>query len=108
VYSFRLEDDELILKKAMANLYVEREAYNGALYLTTGRLVFVGYMMDIRRKYVADISLVHIKEIKPGKTFFVIPNVIQITTINGGTLKFIVDRRDEWVAAISRQIDSVE
>ena len=37
--------------------------------------------MDITHKYVKEVALVHITEIKPEKTLFMIPNVIVISTM---------------------------
>lgn len=104
MYSFPLEEQEIILKKDHANLYCDGEAYAGAFYLTNERLVFVGYLMDIHDKYITDVPLNHITEVIPGKTFYLIPNVIKISTIRERKLKFIVKGRDEWLAAINKQL----
>lgn len=104
MYSFPLEEQERIVKKDHANLYCDGEAYAGAFYLTSDRLVFVGYLMDIHDKYVEEVPLSHIAEISPGKTFFLIPNVINVSTIRNRKLKFIVKGRDSWISAINEQI----
>ncbi len=103
VYSFPLEEDEVIIKKGMANLYCEDAVLNGALYLTNQRLVFVGYLLDLAHKQLEEVPLVHIKEIKPEKTFFIIPNVIVLTTIRDRKLKLIVHGRNSWLSDINRQ-----
>lgn len=107
MYSFSLEEREFILKKDLANLYCGSEAYAGALYLTSERLVFVGYLLDIESKYIEEVPLTHIEDIKPEKTFFVIPNVIAVKTIRDRNLKFIVNGRDSWLNAIRQQIDKL-
>lgn len=107
MYSFPLEEQELILKKDLANLYCGSSAYTGALYLTSERLVFVGYLLDIESKYIEEVPLTHIEDIKAEKTFFVIPNVIAIRTIRARNLKFIVNNRDSWLDAIKQQIGKV-
>lgn len=107
MYSFPLEDQELIIKKGLANLYCNGEAYAGALYLTSVRMVFVGYLLDIENKYIEEIPLAHIEDIGLEKTFFVIPNVIVIRTIKDRRIKFIVRKRDSWFEAINRQIKNV-
>lgn len=107
MYRFPIEERESIIKKDHANLYCDGEAYTGAFYLTSERLVFVGYLMDIDSKYIEEVPLAHISEAKPGKTFFLIPNVINISTIRNRELKFIVNDRDKWLAEINRQISNL-
>lgn len=105
MYKFPLEESESIVKKGMASLHDGIDAYSGALYLTTERVVFVGYLMDITRKYMVDVSLAHICDIKGDRTFYIIPNVLKIATIRDKQLNFVVSERNDWIAAISRQID---
>ena len=50
MYSFPLADNEEIIKKSHASLHLEDSAFTGAFYLTSERLVFVGYVMDITRE----------------------------------------------------------
>jgi hypothetical protein len=107
VYSFPLEEQECIIKKDHANLYCDGEAFVGAFYLTSERIVFVGYLLDINDKYIEEVPLSHITEITPGKTFLVIPNVLNVSTIKDRTLKFIVKGRDHWLAAINEQLEQV-
>lgn len=107
MYSFPIEPDEQILKKDHANLYVGGNAFNGALYLTNERLVFVGYLLDLRQKYMEEIPLVHIKEMVPEKTFYLIPNVLVVTTIRGRKVKIVVNKRDEWLTGINKQIERI-
>jgi len=105
MYSFPLADNERILKKGHASLHIEHNAWTGALYLTTERLTFVGYMMDISRKYMEEIPLEHIAEVLAGKTFFVFPNVLAITTSNGLNARFIVNGRNSWIFAIKEELN---
>jgi len=104
MYSFPLSDNERILKKGHASLHIDLDAWTGALYLTTERLTFVGYMMDISRKYMEDIPLAHISEVSGGKTFFVFPNVLVIATIRGAKISFIVSDRNRWLLAIKEEL----
>lgn len=99
MYSFPLEEDEIILKKSMATLDLQ-DSYAGALYLTNFRLVFIGYLPHDRQKYMYDIPLVHIKTIKPVNTLLILPNGIYIETIRGQRLRLIVTKRDDWLKAI--------
>lgn len=109
MYSFQLEQGESILKKDLANLQTEEDdALQGALYLTNERLVYVGYILDISKKYKMEIPLAHIRAVRPAKTFFVIPNVLRIETIRDEKLKFVLSRRNEWLDEISKQINMLE
>ncbi|MEG6586502.1 GRAM domain-containing protein [Dendrosporobacter sp. 1207_IL3150] len=107
MYSFPLAESEQILNKDFANLYCDGDAFNGALYLTNERIVFVGYLLDINNKYIEEIPLVHIKEIKKDKTFFVIPNCLLVETIKERNLKFIISKRDKWYSKILEEINKL-
>lgn len=108
MYSFPVEDGENILKKGLVNLECNGEAFSGALYLTTERLVFVGYLLDITHKYMEDIPLTHISGITRGKSLFVIPNVLNIWTLQEKQLKFIVSGSEDWLVEINKQIALID
>jgi hypothetical protein len=103
VYSFPIETGENILKKGLVNLELDGEAFSGALYLTTERLVFIGYLLDITHKYMEDVPLAHISEMTRGKSLLIIPNVLNVWTIKDRKLKFIVSGSGEWLAEINKQ-----
>lgn len=107
MYSFPLENDEFIIKKCLASYTCNSEGLNGALYLTDKRLVFVGYSLNITNKYMEDVPLSHIKETLPAKTFYMIPNALKVITIKDKTIKFVVEDRNGWLAAIQQQIDMI-
>lgn len=106
MYSFPLGETEEIIKKGHASLHLEDSAFTGAFYLTTERLVFVGYVMDITRKHIEEIPLAHVSEVRGEKTFFVVPNVLAISSAWGKSLKIIVDpgSRNAWLDAIRQQL----
>ncbi len=110
MYSFPLGETEQIIKKSHASLHLEDSAFTGAFYLTNERLVFVGYVMDITRKHVAEIPLAHVSEVRGEKTFFVIPNVLMISSTLGKSMKVIVDpgSRKGWIEAIKQQLQKIE
>lgn len=108
MYSFPVEEGENILKKGLVNLELADETFSGALYLTTSRLVFVGYLLDITHKYMEEVPLTHIKEMRLGKSLLVIPNVLTIWTIKERKLKFIVRGSGEWLAEINKQIQCTD
>ena len=107
MYSFPVEADEHILKKDLVNLELDGETFSGALYLTTERLVFVGFLLDITHKYMEDVPLAHISEITRGKSLFIIPNVLNVCTIKDKTLKFVVNGSKEWFTEINKQISLI-
>lgn len=108
MYSFPLQDKEQIVKKGHASMSVEGNAFSGALYLTNERLVFVGYLLNLNRKYLEEVPLEHISELKKEKTFYFIPNAFTVVSIRNRVLKIIIAKRDEWLKAISRQARQTE
>ncbi|WP_378955870.1 GRAM domain-containing protein [Pelosinus sp. sgz500959] len=107
MYSFPIETGENIIKKGLVSLQCDGEAFSGALYLTTERLVFVGYLLDITHKYMEEVPLAHIAELTKGKSLFVIPNVLNVLTIKERKLKFVVKGSGEWFDEINRQIQII-
>ena len=104
MYRFSLEKNEQILKKGTASLHIDRDALSGALYLTNERLMFVGFIFGAATQQQKAVSLKHIREIKVGKTLFILPNVLHIALDDGEHLKFVVHGRDEWLSAIRTQM----
>ncbi|MBP2641462.1 MAG: hypothetical protein H6Q66_2413 [Firmicutes bacterium] len=100
MYSFRLKDDELILKKDMANLQTESTHLTGAFYLTTNRLVFIGYLVDATQKFIEEVSFTQIREIRPEKTFGLLSNVLRIIRNDGTNIKILIKKRDDWMMEI--------
>ena len=107
MYSFPVEPGEDIIKKGLVNLELDSEAFSGALYLTTERLVFIGYLLDITHKYMEEVPLAHIVEIKRGKSLFIIPNVLNVLTLKERKLKFIVKGSSEWINEINKKIQEI-
>jgi hypothetical protein len=104
MYRFSLKENEQILKKGEASLHIDDVGLTGALYLTNERLVFVGFVLGAARQHEKAVLLQQIRELKTGKTFFIIPNVLEITIDDGERLNVIVRGRDEWLAAIRSQM----
>jgi len=108
VYSFLLEKNELILKKGMATIQKGENTSIGALYLTTERLAFVGYMRPAITSFCwLEVPLVHIDQLAEKKTFFLLDNVIDIDTIRGDNVKIIVQNRDLWLTQIKQQMEKL-
>ncbi|MDR3563178.1 MAG: hypothetical protein P4N59_17335 [Negativicutes bacterium] len=104
MYSFPLGEEETVVKKGHGSFHSGHDAWSGAFYLTNERLVFVGYAMDIRTKYMDEIHLTDVTEVKGGKTFFLIPNVLDITANRDRKWKVIVEGRGAWLTAIQDEL----
>jgi hypothetical protein len=100
MYRFSLKENEQILKKGEAILHIEEEGLSGALYLTNERLVFVGFVLGASHQQERSVSLKQIRKLTGGKTFFIIPNVLNITSDADEHLKIVIQERDAWLAAI--------
>ena len=108
MYVFQLLDRETILKKGVVAAQFGDWAGLGALYLTDERLVFIGYARtSITTAREEEIPLEHIDAVRPVKTFALLANAMDITTIRGQMVKFTLPGRDEWVEAIRRQMDRI-
>lgn len=108
MYSFNMLENEKILKKDLCNLAIEGTILNGAFYLTSERLVFVGYLLDQAHKHFTDLSLVHIDEIRREKTFRFIPNVLIVHSIQNVEWKLTLSGRDNWYDAVQKQLSLIE
>ena len=96
-YGFKLNENEKIMHKALANMHDNDLIVNGALYLTDERMVFVGYAPNTTTRMSCEVSLYHIKEVRPEKTFRFINNIIRIINIRDEHYKFIVDQQKRVV-----------
>jgi hypothetical protein len=108
MYRFELEEAEMILKKDLANLQSEENHLAGAFYLTTKRLVFVGYVIDATQKFMEEVTLAGIRELRPEKTFGILSNVIRIIRRNGTDIKILIKKRDEWLHEIQTQVGKLD
>ena len=106
-YGFEINENETILHKALANMEDNDLVANGALYLTNERMVFVGYILNSRTRVSCEVSLYHIKEVRPEKTFYVFNNIIRIISVRDEHYKFIVDTQREWLEQINRQLSVI-
>lgn len=109
--NFKMIEGETIIKEAKANRYANiLLSQGGKLYLTNKRIVFVGHGLNIGEGTIAvnldDILTVRLASSSMLALLFIpIPNAISIRTSNGTTHKFMVTKRNEWVDAISEQIN---
>ncbi len=108
MYSFSLRDDEKIVKKDHANFDSEMEKLHGALYLTTERLVFVGYVMGMDRKYLKEVSLGALKQVATARSLGIIPNALVVKTAEKEKLRFVIQHRNEWYQALRECLEPVD
>lgn len=106
-YDFAMTETEKIVHKALVNMHDNDLIANGAMYLTDERLVFVGYVPNERTRVFCEISLYHIKDVKPEKTFLVFNNIIRIIDIRDEQYKFIVDDQKVWLEQIDCQLKAL-
>jgi hypothetical protein len=94
--SFAGED---LVKEGGANHFRSIEAVGGWMYLTDRRLLFRSHSLNVQRHELS-IPLETISEAKPRMTFGIIPNGLEVKTIDGNTEKFVVEDRKGWVKKI--------
>ena len=102
-----MNENEKIMHKALANMHDNDLIVNGALYLTNERLCFVGYVPNSRTRMTCEVSLFHIKEVRPEKTFKIFNNVIRVINIRDEQYKFVVDGQKEWLERIHSQLSQI-
>jgi hypothetical protein len=107
MYRFTLKENEQILKKGEASMHIDDVGLTGALYLTNERLVFVGFVLGASHQQEKSVSLKQIRELTAGKTFFIIPNVLNVTIDDNEHFKIVIQGRDAWLAAIRGQMAAV-
>lgn len=107
-YGFDLNENEKIVHKALANMHDNDLIVNGALYLTNERLYFVGYLPNTGTRMFCEVSLYHVKEVRPEKTFRIFNNILRIIGIGEEQYKFIVDDQKIWLKEIDKQLNLLE
>jgi hypothetical protein len=95
-HSFPGED---LVKQGGANHFRNLEGVGGWMYLTDQRLLFRSHSMNIQRHELL-IPLQNISEVNPRMTFGIIPNGLEIKTVDGQREKFVVEDRRDWAKKI--------
>ncbi len=104
MYSFTPLKDEKLTRKGLANMYLGRESLFGALYLTNQRLLFVGYIHGNVYVNETSVALKQIREVRGGKTYFIIPNELKIIDDRNEHYRFVVRERNQWIEAIRAEM----
>jgi hypothetical protein len=97
---------EDLVKEGGANHFKKIEAVGGWIYLTQKRLLFRPHSINFQRQELS-VPLSEISEVKLRKTFWIIPNGLEIKTIDGRTEKFVVEDRQDWVKKILEARDRI-
>ncbi len=90
------------LFESPANLYLGFEGVGGRLALTTEYLYFKPHAVNIQK----DEKIINLKEIvrvEKTKTLGIIPNGMKVIAMDN-EYRFIVKKRNQWVAEINKQI----
>jgi hypothetical protein len=90
---------EDLVKEGGANHCRNIEAVGGWIYLTDQKLLFRSHSINVQRHELS-IPLRNISEAKPCMTFGIIPNGLEIKTIDGKAEKFVVEDRKDWAKKI--------
>jgi hypothetical protein len=94
-----LAPGEELIKEGGANHFKNIEAVGGWIYLTKKGLLFRPHSINVQREELS-IPLQKISEAKPCMTFGIIPNGLEIKTIDGKTERFVVEDRKDWAEKI--------
>jgi hypothetical protein len=101
-----LAPDEDLIKEGGANHFKNFEAVGGWIYLTKKGLLFRSHSMNLQKDELS-IPLQQIGEVRPRMTFAIIPNGLEIKTIDGRIEKFVVEDRQDWVKKILEARDRI-
>ncbi|MDA0632680.1 GRAM domain-containing protein [Nonomuraea sp. MCN248] len=92
---------EELLRKGNANLWRDREAVGGRLWLTSKWLIFRSHSMNIQVGVWA-WPLEEVISATPVNTLAIVPNGMEIVLRSDERIKFVVHRRREWIDAIMK------
>jgi len=93
-------ENENIIKDGPANHFKKIEGVGGWIYLTDKKFIFKSHSFNIQR-HESVIPIQEIKEAKAVLTMGLIPNGLQIITVNGNRERFVVNGRKDWVNKIT-------
>jgi hypothetical protein len=88
-------EGKTVIHSGGANHFLNGEAVGGKLYLLTDRLEFKSHNFNIQNHEFA-IDLKQIKYIQFFNTLGLIPNGLEIHTMDGRIEKFVVGGRKQW------------
>jgi hypothetical protein len=98
--TIQLYNDERILREGNANHFRGAEAVGGKLYLTNLRLLFRSHALNVQ-VHEAFYPLVSILGMRLSNTLGVVANGLTVVLDDGREERFVVNRRNEWMAAIN-------
>ncbi|WP_017185177.1 GRAM domain-containing protein [Alkalibacillus haloalkaliphilus] len=93
------------LKEGLANLWKDKEAVGGKLYLTNKELIHKPHKANIQKEDVfIDVQQIVKAEFYTNKVFKVplMKNGLKVVLDSNETFYFVVNKRNEWKEAIDR------
>ena len=90
---------EGLVVKAPANLWHGSESVGGHLTLTHDRLTFRAHALNIQRQPL-DLPVEEIASVCKYRSWGFIPNGLAVTMASGEEYRFVVGRRDRFIAGI--------
>ncbi|MEV0136439.1 GRAM domain-containing protein [Dactylosporangium sp. NPDC050688] len=94
-----MAQDPDVLVRARANLWRGREAVGGRLTLTRERLEFRAHGLNIDTALLG-IAVEDIADIRKHRSYGFIPNGLTVTLASGIEYRFVVGKRDRFIAAV--------
>jgi hypothetical protein len=85
--------------RVRANLWRGREAVGGHLVVAGGKLLFRAHALNNHTQPLA-VWLSQVAVVRPYRTYSLVPNGLEITTVSGSVYRFVVSRRKQVMAAI--------
>lgn len=99
---------EKVLRNGNGNLWKGSRPIPGKLFLTNQKLHHTPNLTAMHRKE-RDVMLENIRTVEVGTTmaygFIPLPNELKVTLQDGEALRYIVNRRKKWKAAIEQAVE---
>jgi hypothetical protein len=94
-----MANDADVLVRAGANLWRGRAAVGGWLTLTRERLSFQAHALSIQTSPL-DVAVKEIVDVRKYRSYGFIPNGLAVTMASGVEYRFVVGKRDRFIAAV--------
>jgi hypothetical protein len=94
-----MSDSSSPLAHARANLWRGPESVGGHLTLTRERLSFRAHSLNIQTEPL-DLPVAEIVSARRYRTLGIVPNGLAITMASGSEYRFVVGKRDRFIAGI--------
>jgi hypothetical protein len=102
----QLFKNEKVIKRGLANHFVNAEGVGGILFLTDKQLLHKPHAINFQRA-IAAYQLKNILSAETSLTKNIIPNGLKVIVEDGHTEKFVVNGRKKWAKAINKQLKNM-